>query len=145
MSCASQTDISTTLIGLNFETVVAEDDLRTKIQKLHGQIVHHAFQKTRIDRHLARLRQYCEDLNLGKPTKVFKSDLSDELQEILLHCDQSQKNQEVQTERKCYADIDLSEIQHIHGEIFTHLAEKVTQSLHCEIAASLKTLKEFSK
>lgn len=138
--CSTQTDISTLLIGLNFDKVSPEDDLKEKIHKLHGQVVNHAFEKSKIDHRSTRLRQYCNDLNAGKRIKVFESDLSDELKADFVKTNESQRNKEVQTEILHDQSIYVSEIQDIHREIFTHLAEQVKESLRLEIGTTYKRL-----
>ena len=141
-NCSSQTEISTLLIGLNFHKVSPEDDLKAKIHKLHGQVVNHAFEKSKIDHRSTRLRQYCDDLNAGKRIKVFESDLSDELKAVFLKTNESRRDKEVQTEIRHDQSINVSEIQDIHRKIFTHLAEKVKQSLQLEIETTHKSLLE---
>ena len=139
-NCSSQTDISTLLIGLNFNKISPEDDLKVRIHKLHGQVVNHTFEKSKIDHRSTRLRQYCDDLNAGKRIKVFESDLSDELKADFLKINKSQRNKEVQTEVLDDLSINLSEIQDIHRKIFTHLGEKVKESIQLEIETSHKTI-----
>ena len=135
-NCSSQTDISTLLIGLNFNKILPEDDLKTKIHKLHGQVVNHAFQKSKIDHRSTRLRNYCNNLNAGKEIKVFETDLSDDLKADFLKNNKVQQDKEAQTNQV----INLTEIQNIHREIFARLAEKVEESLELEIKTSHKTL-----
>ena len=76
---SSQTEISTLLIGLDFEDRLPSEDLYLQIRKLNGHLVTMNDNQFKLKAETNRFRQYCEDLNAGKQITVLGSDLSHEL------------------------------------------------------------------
>ena len=74
---SSQTEISTLLIGLDFEDHLPSDDDQSKIRKLNGHLVTMNDDLLKLNAETNRFRQYCDDLNAGKEITVSKSDLSE--------------------------------------------------------------------
>ena len=76
---SSQTEISTLLIGLDFQDHLPTDDYQFKIRKLNGQLLTMNDDLLKLNAETNRFRQYCDDLSAGKEITVSKSDLSDEV------------------------------------------------------------------
>ena len=76
---SSQTEISTLLIGLDFEDRLPSEEDQSQIRKLNGHLVTMNENLFKLKSETNRLRQYCDDLNAGKTVTVFASDLSQEL------------------------------------------------------------------
>ena len=75
---SSQTEMSTLLIGLDFEDHLPSDDDQSKIRKLNGHLLTMNDDLLKLNAETNRFRQYCDGLNAGKEITVSKSDLSDE-------------------------------------------------------------------
>ena len=76
---SSQTDISTLLIGLDFEDGIPSDDFQSQIRKLNGALVKLNYNQLKYTAETNRFRQYCDDLNAGKEITVFESDFPQEV------------------------------------------------------------------
>ena len=76
---SSQTEISTLLIGLDFEDRSPSDDVESQIRKLNGHLVTMNENLFKLKSETNRLIQHCDDLNAGKKVTVFTSELSQEL------------------------------------------------------------------
>ena len=76
---SSQTEISTLLIGLDFEDRLPSEDVQSQIRKLNGHLVTMNENLFKLKSETNRFRQYCDDLNAGKTVTVYASDLSSEL------------------------------------------------------------------
>ena len=75
--CSTQTEISTLLVGLNFEKILPSDDLRSQVQKLNARLVTLSENQAQLETETDRLKQHCGDLNAGKEITVLKADLSE--------------------------------------------------------------------
>ena len=76
---SSQTEISTLLIGLDFEDRLPSEDLQSQIRKLNGHLVTMNDNQFKLKVETNRFRQYCDDLNAGEEITVLESDLPHEL------------------------------------------------------------------
>ena len=75
--CSTQTEISTLLVGLNFEKILPSDDLRSQVQKINARLVTLSENQAQLETQTDRLKQYCDDLDAGKEIIVMKTDLSE--------------------------------------------------------------------
>ena len=73
--CSSQTEISTLLIGLDFDDDLPRDNLEQTASKLNGQWISNTDYMSKLNADIRRLQWYCDDLNAGKEIIVFENDL----------------------------------------------------------------------
>ena len=71
--CSSQTEISTLLIGLDFDPQLNKSEIT--VSQLNGQWVNNNACISKLNFEIQRLQWYCDDLIAGKEIIVFESDL----------------------------------------------------------------------
>ena len=156
--CSSQTEISSLLIRSDLDEIATQDDVITKIEKMHGKLIILSYGTTKSQAHSDRLKQYCKDLNEGKEITVFASDIPDELKTQIekLRCavlgvtqdTNVVKNPGISLSKN--ADIpvrdlskrrhsnSISDMQLIQHEIFAQLERKLKSTLNVEFDAAIK-------
>ena len=74
--CFSQTEISTLLIGVNFEDILPTDGIQQTVSKLNSSWIRNTDCMSKLTSEIRRLQRYCDDLSDGKQITAFEIDLS---------------------------------------------------------------------
>ena len=83
--CSSQTEISTLLIGLDFEDILPTDGIQQTVSKLNSTWIRNTVCMSKLTSDIRRLQRYCDDLNAGKQITAFEIDLSFEDEDARLN------------------------------------------------------------
>ena len=69
--CFSQTEISTLLIGVNFEDILPTDGIQQTVSKLNSSWIRNTDCMSKLTSEIRRLQRYCDDLSDGKQITAF--------------------------------------------------------------------------
>lgn len=75
---SSQTEISTLLIGVDFEVQTPMSHSQVSIAKLNSLLISHFHKTANFNVEINRFKRFCDDLNAGKEITAFECDLEEE-------------------------------------------------------------------